>query len=103
VPRSRGSALAWRQELAQQLGAWLLVDAAEPEAPIVSASPALLALVGFAACELEGAALLALCGPDTDGRAMRQAVLSLRSQSAGAVRLLCYRRDGAPFWCSAQP
>ncbi len=80
------------------LGAFALVDCSSPGVPLAAASPGLCALTGYRQADVVGWPLLCLCGPDTSERDMRRLVTAQRAHAPAAVRLLCYRRDGTPFW-----
>ena len=41
---------------------------------------------------------LSVCGPSSEKKAMRQMISLQRSGQPGAAKVLCYKRDGTPFW-----
>ena len=55
-------------------------------------------MLGYSDGDVLGMSCLTVCGPATDKKAMRQIVQLQRSGQAGATKVLCYRRDGSPFW-----
>ena len=55
-------------------------------------------VLGYSDGDVLGMSCLTVCGPATDKKAMRQIIQLQRSGQAGATKVLCYRRDGSPFW-----
>lgn len=76
----------------------LMVDALDPEMPIVFANPAFTTMTGYSRDEVIGRNCRFLQGPDTDSSAVDEIRAGLREQHDVAVTLLNYCRDGTPFW-----
>jgi diguanylate cyclase (GGDEF)-like protein/PAS domain S-box-containing protein len=76
----------------------VLVDAQNPERPVIYVNPAFEALTGYSAAELNGRNLRLLQGDDReqDGRHRMREALD-RGQSCRAL-LRNYRKDGTVFW-----
>ena len=76
----------------------VLVDAQNPEAPVIYANPAFEALTGYSSSELLGRNLRLLQGEDReqDGRHRLREALA-RGESC-RVLLRNYRKDGTVFW-----
>ena len=86
-------------QVQQCVQAFAVVDISSESAPSVcSTSAAFTALTGYEAADVVGWSLLALCGPDSGEREMRKLTSCQRGHKACAVKLLCYKRDGTPFW-----
>lgn len=76
----------------------LLVDALDPDMPIVFTNPAFLAITGYAQQEVIGRNCRFLQGPDTDPAAVAEMRAGIRERRDVSVTLLNYRKDGTPFW-----
>ena len=59
---------------------------------------ALQALLGYGDGDVFGMSCLSVCGPASEKKAMRQMITLQRSGQPGAAKVLCYKRDGTPFW-----
>ena len=58
----------------------------------------LQALLGYGDGDVFGMSCLSVCGPSSEKKAMRQMISLQRSGQPGAAKILCYKRDGTPFW-----
>ena len=56
------------------------------------------ALLGYGDGDVFGMSCLSVCGPSSDKKSMRQLISLQRAGQPGATKLLCYKRDGTPFW-----
>lgn len=63
----------------------------------------LQALLGYGDGDVFGMSCLSVCGPSSDKKVMRQIVTLQRSGQPGGAKLLCYKRDGTPFWSAPVP
>lgn len=63
-----------------------------------TASAELQALLGYGDGDVFGLSCLSVCGPSSDKKSMRQLISLQRAGQPGATKLLCYKRDGTPFW-----
>lgn len=89
----------WQEQVQQYVRAFAMVDITSDAGPsICSTSAAFTMLTGFEAADVLGCSLLALCGPDSAEREMRRLDACQRGHKPCAVKLLCYKRDGTPFW-----
>ena len=61
------------------------------------------ALLGYGDGDVFGMSCLSVCGPSSDKKAMRQLIGLQRAGQPGATKLLCYKRDGTPFWSAPSP
>lgn len=59
---------------------------------------AVQALLGYGDGDVFGMSCLSVCGPSSDKKVMRQIVTQQRSGQPGGAKILCYKRDGTPFW-----
>ena len=75
-----------------------LVDATEPDLPLVYVNPAFEELTGYSAAAVVGRNCRLLQGEDTDPRAVAEIRAALAHGEACRVTLLNHRRDGSPFW-----
>ena len=76
----------------------VIVDASDPQLPIIDANPAFEQLTGYSRDEVIGRNCRMLQGPDTSPAAiaeMRDAIAARREVS---VTILNYRKDGSAFW-----
>ncbi|PNH06249.1 putative serine/threonine-protein kinase [Tetrabaena socialis] len=106
--RRRGEAVddafsaKWQEHVRQFLGAFALVDTAssatQSATSICAVSPGFCSLTGYSQADILGWDFLSLCGPDSSERDMRRLTSSQCSRAPAVVRLLCYKRDGTPFW-----
>ncbi|RYI33501.1 MAG: PAS domain-containing protein, partial [Acetobacteraceae bacterium] len=76
----------------------VMVDARQPDYPIVLANEAFLNLTGYAADEVIGRNCRFLQGPDTSEAAIAELRNAVASGREADVELLNYRKDGSPFW-----
>ena len=65
---------------------------------VCGVSPGFTALTGYSQADVLGWNLLCLCGPDSSERDMRRLITSQWSHTPSLTKLLCYKRDGTPFW-----
>nr|AML79213.1 putative LOV domain-containing protein [Volvox aureus] len=67
-------------------------------AAICTVSPGFTALTGYSQSDVVGWNMLCLCGPDSPEKDMRKLITSQWGHTPTAVKMLCYKRDGTPFW-----
>lgn len=60
-------------------------------------------LLGYGDGDVFGMSCLSVCGPSSDKKAMRQIITLQRTGQPGGAKILCYKRDGTPFWSALQP
>ncbi|KAJ9505740.1 hypothetical protein QJQ45_029260 [Haematococcus lacustris] len=89
---------AWQEQVRHHLTTFALCDSSEPGAPILTVSPGFTSLTGFNQPDMLGQTCLCLCGPDTSSKSMRKLVLAQQALKPTAVKLVCHRKDGSPFW-----
>ena len=83
----------------ESLGAGLLIsDARRPDAPVAYANSAFEELTGYSRDDVVGRNSGFLEGPDTDPDAVAELRAAFREHRHARVTLLCYRKDGTPFW-----
>ncbi|KAK9815615.1 hypothetical protein WJX72_006892 [[Myrmecia] bisecta] len=90
--------ISHRQDLVGSLISAIFVTGGSSDAPIVNTSPGFQELLGYGDSDVQGMCCLCVCGPETDKKAMKAAITAQRAGQAGATKLLCYRKDGTPFW-----
>mmetsp|Transcript_33534 Transcript_33534/g.74200 ORF Transcript_33534/g.74200 Transcript_33534/m.74200 type:complete len:874 (-) Transcript_33534:546-3167(-) len=88
----------WTEQVRHYLSAFMITDNSQDSVPIVSVNSAFTALTGYSQAELVGCSCLTLCGPDSNVKSMKKLIMSHWTDKAGAVKLLCYKKDGTPFW-----
>jgi len=76
----------------------VLVDALDPEQPLIYANPGFEALTGYAAAELLGCNLRLLQGEDRDQDGRQRLREALARGDSCRVLLRNYRKDGRVFW-----
>lgn len=76
----------------------VLVDALDPEQPLIYANPGFEALTGYAAAELQGRNLRLLQGEDRDQDGRQRLREALARGESCRVLLRNYRKDGRVFW-----
>jgi len=76
----------------------VLVDAINPERPVIYANPGFEALTGYAAAELLGRNLRFLQADDREQDARNRLGEALKAGESCRVLLRNYRKDGALFW-----
>lgn len=76
----------------------VITDPRQADNPIVLANQAFLDLCGYPADEVIGRNCRFLQGPGSDPAAVAALAASVADQSASAVEILNYRRDGAAYW-----
>ncbi|MEH6643710.1 EAL domain-containing protein [Vreelandella glaciei] len=76
----------------------LMVDACQPDMPIVYANEAFCHLTGYASDEVQGRNCRFLQGADTDPTVVATIRHALAARTEVQVTLLNYRKDGTPFW-----
>ncbi|MCK8516468.1 EAL domain-containing protein [Methylonatrum kenyense] len=76
----------------------LLVDAREPDMPIVYANPAFTQITGYAQQEILGRNCRFLQGPDSDPDVIQGIRRAIRAFHDASVVLLNNRKDGTTFW-----
>eukprot|EP00775_Hariotina_reticulata_P006771 gene6771-6988_t len=77
---------------------FVICDPSLPDCPIVFASDAFLDLTEFPREEVLGRNCRFLQGPGTDPKTVQQIRDAIRSGEEITVRILNYKRSGAPFW-----
>ncbi|GLC77801.1 hypothetical protein PLESTB_000955400 [Pleodorina starrii] len=70
----------------------------QSSAAVCAVSPGFTALTGYGQSDVVGWNLLCLCGPDTAEKDMRRLITSQWAHTPVIVKMLCYKRDGTPFW-----
>src|SRR3984957_15959449 len=75
-----------------------LVDALDPERPVVYVNPGFEALTGYSAAELLGRNLRLLQGEDREQDGRHRLREALARAEACRVLLRNYRKDGTVFW-----
>lgn len=76
----------------------LMVDAKQPDMPVVYANPAFKSITGYGDDEILGRNCRFLQGPETDPVNLEVIRTSLRNRTDADVVLRNYRKDGTPFW-----
>ncbi|HEY5263509.1 MAG TPA: diguanylate cyclase, partial [Steroidobacteraceae bacterium] len=76
----------------------VLVDAQNPERPVIYANPGFEALTGYSSAELLGRNLRLLQGEDRDQDGRHRLREALKVGEACRVLLRNYRKDGTVFW-----
>jgi two-component system cell cycle response regulator len=76
----------------------VLVDAQNPERPVIYANPGFEALTGYSAAELMGRNLRLLQGDDRDQDGRHRLREALERGESCRVLLRNYRKDGTVFW-----
>ncbi|HEY5263760.1 MAG TPA: PAS domain-containing protein, partial [Steroidobacteraceae bacterium] len=76
----------------------VLVDAQNPERPVIYANPGFEALTGYSSAELLGRNLRLLQGEDRDQDGRHRLREALKAGEACRVLLRNYRKDGTVFW-----
>ena len=79
-------------------GASLGVLLADPDCRITYANEGFTRLTGYTGEELLGKSCMLLQGPDTDLATIARLEAALSGDGVFEGELLCYRKDGAPFW-----
>ena len=88
----------FEQAMAQTRMAVCLADPRQPDAPIVFANRAFMALTGYDEDEIIGRNCRFLQGEETDRAAVQKIRDALKDESVVVVELLNYRKDGTKFW-----
>jgi PAS domain S-box-containing protein len=73
-------------------------DPSLPDCPIVFASDGFLELTGYGRFEVLGRNCRFLQGPDTDPASVAELGKAVREGREACVRILNYKKGGAPFW-----
>jgi len=76
----------------------LITDPAQPDNPIVYASPAFEVLTGYSTTEVVGQNCRFLQGQKTDPESVSRIRDAIRQAIPAKVELLNYRKDGTTFW-----
>ncbi|MGB3330452.1 MAG: ATP-binding protein [Thermomicrobiales bacterium] len=76
----------------------LIVDAADPDLPIIDANPAFEHLTGYARHDVIGRNPRLLQGPDTDPATVAVLRDGIMNRQEVSVTILNYRKDGSAFW-----
>lgn len=76
----------------------LIVDASDPDLPIIDANPAFEQLTGYSRDEAIGRNSRILQGPDTSTAAIDAMREGIRNGQEVSVTILNYRKDGSAFW-----
>lgn len=82
----------------QSQRAMVITDTSLPDHPIVFANVAFLRLTGYRKAEVLGRNCRFLQGPQTDPGTVAVLRRAIQQRQEIAVKLLNYRKDGAPFW-----
>lgn len=80
----------------------VMVDALDPEQPIVYVNPAFCQLTGYQADEVIGHNCRFLQGPDTDRDSINAVRRAINEHREIQVTLRNYKKDGQPFWNQLQ-
>ena len=80
--------------------AMVIVDANQPDLPIIFANDSFLRLTGYERDEVTGRNCRFLQGPDTDPEAVAKIRVALRDNLDIAIDILNYRKDGSSYWNS---
>ena len=88
----------FEQAMAQTRMAVCLSDPRQPDAPIIFANRAFMALTGYDEDEIIGRNCRFLQGEETDRAAVQKIRDALNDESIVVVELLNYRKDGTKFW-----
>src|SRR5262245_49266240 len=75
-----------------------IVDATGPELELVYVNSGLEELTGYSRDEALGQGFGFLTGPGTDTSTLASIADSLGDGDPWHVTILCYRKDGTPFW-----
>nr|BCL66134.1 AMP-activated protein kinase [Volvox africanus] len=73
-------------------------NSSQSTAAVCAVSPGFTALTGYSQSDVVGWNMLCLCGPETAEKDMRKLITSQWTHTPVAVKMLCYKRDGTPFW-----
>lgn len=76
----------------------VIVDATQPDNPVIYANPAFTRITGYPVEEVIGRNCRFLQGPETDPGELEKLRRAIREKRSVAVTLLNYRKDGRPFW-----
>lgn len=96
--RHAGSDEFFKTALQTALTAILMIDPHRDEFPIVFANDAFHHLTGYAPDETLGRSCRFLQGPDTNYETASAMLEALHDGRSIEANLLCYRKDGQPFW-----
>ena len=75
-----------------------IVDARQPDYPIIFANDAFLEMTGYSEREVLGRNCRFLQGPETDRRSVQVIRSALAENREMATEILNYRKDGSTFW-----
>jgi PAS domain S-box-containing protein len=76
---------------------WVVTDPAQPDNPIIFASPGFCAMTGYEATEIVGRNCRFLQGEGTERRELSKIHNAAECENEVAVSLTNYRKDGTPF------
>lgn len=88
----------WQEQVKHYLTSFIITDSSMEHVPILQVSSGFTAMTGYEPNDVTGATSLCLTGPETSVKTMKKFCLSHRNNKPGAVKLLCYKKDGTPFW-----
>ncbi len=88
----------WQKALASLNTSCILVDAQQPDLPVVEANPVFEQVTGYTRQEVLGKNLRFLQGTDHDQPALVTIRAALKAGEACITRLRNYRKDGSLFW-----
>ncbi len=75
-----------------------IVDARQPDQPLVYCNPAFERLTGYTSAEVVGRNMRFLQGPDTDPEARAALRSAIAVAKPCTVVIRNYRKDGSAFW-----
>ncbi len=97
-PKDAGPDEFFKTALQTAPAAILMIDPHQDELPIVFANDAFHHLTGYAPTETLGRSCRFLQGPDTNQETASAVLEALHDGRSIEADLLCYRKDGRPFW-----
>nr|AML77961.1 putative LOV domain-containing protein [Dunaliella salina] len=92
----------WQEQVEQHLQASMVLETSMLDASngstLAAVSTGFCKLTGYSQAEVLGNNCLCLAGPDSSHKAMKKLVQAQAAAKPTAVKLLCYKKDGSPFW-----
>jgi PAS domain S-box-containing protein len=76
-----------------------IAERRETGTPIVYANGGFERLTGYDGTEITGRNWTDLTGAETDAGKRRELAAAVEREDPTSVELVCYRKDGTPFWC----
>lgn len=89
--------LTWDRAVAVVSDGIFVIDAQQPDFPVLDCNPAFESITGYTRKEARGRSCLFMIGPDTDAGAIQQVRDALRTAGSCNVVIEQYRKDGEPF------